>query len=146
MVPQGPQGAAGRAERRAARVREGPAADGVVLEGAGLAAGAEVRIGRRLHCRHAGVVGVQVRVIHLIHRRSRSSSSSEWHHDTVSSQTKQKADVRTTLDFWKNCGKWKGSFRNTYFRDVSQNVSISSKVSCTLLSARLSSPCFSPLA
>lgn len=67
MLPQGPQGAAGRAERGAARVGEGSAPDRVVLEGAGLAARAEVRIGRRFHGRHAGVVGVQVGVIHLIH-------------------------------------------------------------------------------
>lgn len=67
MVPQGPQRAAGRAERSAARVGERPASDRVVLEGAGLAAGAEVRVGRRLHGGHAGVIGVQVGVIHLIH-------------------------------------------------------------------------------
>lgn len=67
MLAQGSQGAAGRAERGAARVGEGSAADRVVLEGAGLAAGAEVRVGRRFHGRHAGVIGVQVGVIHLIH-------------------------------------------------------------------------------
>lgn len=67
MLPQGSQGAAGRAERSAARVGEGSAPDWVVLEGAGLAAGAEVRVGRRFHGRHAGVIGVQVGVIHLIH-------------------------------------------------------------------------------
>lgn len=67
MLPQGSQGAAGRAERSAARVGEGSAPDRVVLEGAGLAAGAEVRVGRRFHGRHAGVIGVQVGVIHLIH-------------------------------------------------------------------------------
>ena len=74
MLAQGPQGAAGRAERGAARVGEGPAPDGVVLERAGLATRAEVRIGRRLHRGHARVVGVQVRVIHLIHRRSASDT------------------------------------------------------------------------
>ena len=67
MLPQGSQGAAGRAERSAARVGEGSAPDRVVLERAGLAAGAEVRVGRRFHGRHAGVIGVQVGVIHLIH-------------------------------------------------------------------------------
>lgn len=67
MLAQGSQGAAGRAERGAARVGEGPAPDRVVLEGAGLAAGAEVRVRRRFHGRHAGVIGVQVGVIHLIH-------------------------------------------------------------------------------
>lgn len=68
VLPQGSQSAAGRAERSAARVGEGSAPDRVVLEGAGLAAGAEVRVGRRFHGRHAGVIGVQVGVIHLIHR------------------------------------------------------------------------------
>lgn len=67
MLSQGSQGAAGRAERSAARVGEGSAPDRVVLEGAGLAARAEVRVGRRFHGRHAGVIGVQVGVIHLIH-------------------------------------------------------------------------------
>lgn len=67
MLPQGSQGATGRAERSAARVGEGSAPDRVVLEGAGLAAGAEVRVGRCFHGRHAGVIGVQVGVIHLIH-------------------------------------------------------------------------------
>lgn len=67
MLPQGSQGAAGRAERSAPRVGEGSAPDRVVLEGAGLAAGAEVRVSRRFHGRHAGVIGVQVGVIHLIH-------------------------------------------------------------------------------
>lgn len=67
MLSQGSQCAAGRAERSAARVGERSAPDRVVLEGAGLAAGAEVRVGRRFHGRHAGVIGVQVRVIHLIH-------------------------------------------------------------------------------
>lgn len=67
MLSQGSQGAAGRAERSAARVGEGSAPDRVVLERAGLAARAEVRVGRRFHGRHAGVIGVQVGVIHLIH-------------------------------------------------------------------------------
>lgn len=67
MLSQGSQRAAGRAQRRAARVGERPAPDRVILEGAGLAAGAEVRVGRRFHGCHAGVVGVQVGVIHLIH-------------------------------------------------------------------------------
>lgn len=67
MLPQGSQCATGRAEWGAARVGERPASDRVVLEGAGLAAGAEVRVGRRFHSRHAGVIGVQVGVIHLIH-------------------------------------------------------------------------------
>lgn len=67
MLSQGSQGAAGRAERSAARVGEGSASDRVVLEGAGLAARAEVRVCRRFHGRHAGVIGVQVGVIHLIH-------------------------------------------------------------------------------
>lgn len=67
MLPQGSQGAAGRAQRSTARVGEGSAPDGIVLKGAGLAAGAEVRVGRRFHGRHAGVIGVQVGVIHLIH-------------------------------------------------------------------------------
>lgn len=67
MLSQGSQGAAGRAERGTARVGEGSAPDRVVLEGAGLAARAEVRVGRRFHGRHAGVIGVQVGVIHLIH-------------------------------------------------------------------------------
>ena len=67
MLPQGSQCAAGRAERGAARVGEGSAPDRVVLERARLAAGAEVRVGRRFHGRHAGVIGVQVGVIHLIH-------------------------------------------------------------------------------
>lgn len=56
MLAQGSQGAAGRAEGGAARVGEGSAPDRVVLEGAGLAAGAEVRVGRRFHGRHAGVI------------------------------------------------------------------------------------------
>lgn len=67
MLPQGSQGAAGCAERSASRIGEGSAPDRIVLEGAGLAAGAEVRVGRRFHGRHAGVIGVQVGVIHLIH-------------------------------------------------------------------------------
>lgn len=67
MLSQGPQSAAGRAERGAARVGERAAPDRVVLERAGLAARAEVRVGRRFHGRHAGVIGVQVGVIHLIH-------------------------------------------------------------------------------
>lgn len=67
MLPQRSQGAAGGAERSAARVGERPAPDRVVLERAGLAAGAEVRVGRRFHGRHAGVIGVQVGVIHFIH-------------------------------------------------------------------------------
>lgn len=67
MLSQGSQGAAGRAERSAAWVGEGSAPDRVVLEGACLAARTEVRVGRRFHGRHAGVIGVQVRVIHLIH-------------------------------------------------------------------------------
>ena len=67
MLAQRSEGAAGRAERGAGRVGEGSAPDRVVLEGAGLAAGAEVRVGRRFHGRHAGVIGVQVGVIHLIH-------------------------------------------------------------------------------
>lgn len=67
MLPQGSQGAAGRAERGAGRVGEGSAPDRVILEGAGLAAGAEVRVGRGFHGCHAGVIGVQVGVIHLIH-------------------------------------------------------------------------------
>lgn len=56
MLAQGPQRAAGRAERGAARVGERAAPDRVVLKGAGLAARAEIRVGRRLHRRHAGVV------------------------------------------------------------------------------------------
>lgn len=67
MLSQGSQGAAGRAERSAAWVGEGSATDRVVLEGTCLAARTEVRVGRRFHGRHAGVIGVQVRVIHLIH-------------------------------------------------------------------------------
>lgn len=67
MLSQGAQGAAGRAERSAARVGERSASDRVVLEGAGLAARTEVCVGRRFHGRHAGVIGVQVGVIHLIH-------------------------------------------------------------------------------
>ncbi len=45
VLPQGSEGAAGRAERGAARVGEGAAPDRVVLEGAGLTARAEVRVG-----------------------------------------------------------------------------------------------------
>lgn len=67
VLSQGSQGAAGRAERSAAWVGEGSAPDRVVLEGTCLAARTEVRVGRRFHGRHAGVIGVQVRVIHLIH-------------------------------------------------------------------------------
>lgn len=67
MLPQRSQSAAGRAQRSASRVGEGSAPDRIVLKGAGLAAGAEVRVGRRFHGRHAGVIGVQVGVIHLIH-------------------------------------------------------------------------------
>lgn len=67
VLSQGSQGAAGRAKRSAARVGEGSTPDRVVLEGAGLAARTEVCVGRRFHGRHAGVIGVQVGVIHLIH-------------------------------------------------------------------------------
>lgn len=75
MLPQGSQCAAGRAERSAARVGEGSAPDRVVLERAGLAAGAEVRVGRRFHGRHAGVIGVQVGVIHFVHGGSAGAST-----------------------------------------------------------------------
>lgn len=60
MLSQGSQRAAGGAEGSAARVGERAAPDRVVLEGAGLTAGAEVRVGRRFHGCHAGVIGVQV--------------------------------------------------------------------------------------
>lgn len=86
MLSKGSQGAAGRAERGAARVGEGSAADRVVLERAGLAAGAEVRIGRGFHGRHAGVIGVQVGVIHLIHE-GEPVGSPGCKHDELSSES-----------------------------------------------------------
>lgn len=56
MLAQGPQCAVRGAEGRAARVGTEPGPDRVVLERAGLAAGAEVRVGRCLHGRHARVI------------------------------------------------------------------------------------------
>lgn len=67
VLSQGSQCAAGSAEWGTARVGERTTSDRVVLKGACLAARAEIRVGRRFHCCHAGVVGVQVGVIHLIH-------------------------------------------------------------------------------
>lgn len=100
MLAQGPQRAAGRAEGAAARVGERPGPDRVVLERAGLAARAEVRVGRRLHGRHAGVVGVQVGVIHLIHGGggARAGSCSGTAPGSVSSvsSSSQQPDVLNT--------------------------------------------------
>ena len=87
MLAQGAQRAARGAERGAGRVRPEAAPDGVVLEAVGLAAGAEVRVGRRLHGRHAGVVGVQVGVsIHLIHGVRAGRCSLQAREDKVPKQ------------------------------------------------------------
>lgn len=67
MLSQRAQSAAGRTERRAARVGAEAGPDGVVLERVGLTARVKVRVRRRLHRRHARVICVQIRVIHFVH-------------------------------------------------------------------------------
>lgn len=76
MLAQCAQRAARGAEGRAAWICE-PGPDRVVLERAGLATRAEVRVGRRLHGGHARVVGVQVGVIHFIHGDARGQLCGE---------------------------------------------------------------------
>lgn len=70
MVPQCPQGAVGSGERWAPRVGSEAAPDWVVLEAVGLAAGTEVCIGRGFHGCHAGIIRIQVGIIHFVHRGS----------------------------------------------------------------------------
>lgn len=65
MVAESAKRAVGGAERGAGwpgRGEGGP--QGAVLEAAGLAAGAEVAVGGRLHGRHARVVRIEVGVVH----------------------------------------------------------------------------------
>lgn len=65
VVAQGAQRAVGGAERGAGRPGRGEGGpERAVLEASGLAAGAEVAVGGRLHGRHAGVVRIEVGVVH----------------------------------------------------------------------------------
>lgn len=70
VVPQCPQGAVGSGERWAPWVGSEAAPDWVVLEAVGLAAGTEVCIGRGFHGCHAGIIRIQVGIIHFVHRGS----------------------------------------------------------------------------
>lgn len=73
VVPQGAEAAGARGERRAPRGGPERRPDGIVLKATGLAAGAEVRIGRsqarRVHPGHTRLVGrgIEVRILHFIH-------------------------------------------------------------------------------
>lgn len=73
MVAQGAQAARAGGEGRAARGGPEGGPDGVVLEAAGLAAGAEVGIGGGqaggVHAGHTRLVGggIEVRILHFIH-------------------------------------------------------------------------------
>lgn len=78
MLSQCSQAAAGGTQGRAGRTRGEPGADRVVLEAVGLAARAEICVRRRLHRRHARVVGVQVRVIHFVHVESGEMRLGSW--------------------------------------------------------------------